>query len=130
MAMNAIATGVRNTMCDALVDALDAGTTDAAGAFNGHTAAYAALRFVCAWSTPPAFGSSASVTATANAITDDSSANATGTAAVGRAQDRDNATVFDFTIGTSGQDLNLNTVSITSGDIVSITSATITVPAS
>lgn len=129
MAINAIATTVRNSMCDAAVDAIDVGSTDAAGAFNGHTAAYAALLFECAASNP-AFGAASTGVATASAISNDSSANNTGTASVGRVQNRDNATVFDFTIGTSGQDLNLNTVSITSGDTVSITSATVTMPAS
>ena len=128
MAINAISTAVRNAMADAAVDAFDTGSTDAGGAFNGHTAAYAALLFenLCA---APAFGSASTGVATANAIGDDTSANNTGTAAVGRAQDRDNATVFDFAIGTSGSDLNLNTLSITSGDTVSITSATVTQPA-
>lgn len=129
MAINAISTTLRNAMCDALVDGIDTGSTDAAGAFNGHTAAYAALLFECACSNP-AFGAASSGVATASAISDDTSANNTGTAAVGRVQDRDNATVFDFTIGTSGEDLNMNTVSITSGDTVSITSATVTQPAS
>lgn len=129
MAINAISTTVRNAMCDALVDAYDTGSTDAAGAYNGHTAAYAALLFECALSNP-AYGAASTGVATANSISDDTSANNTGTAAVGRAQDRDNATVHDFTIGTSGEDLNLNTVSITTGDTVSISSATITMPAS
>jgi hypothetical protein len=77
----------------------------------------------------PAYGAAAAGVATANAIGDDTDADATGTAAVGRAKDRDNTTCHDFTIGTSGEDLNLNTVSITSGDTVSITAATITMPA-
>lgn len=128
MAISSISTTIRNAMADAFVDAIDTGTADAAGAFNGYTASHATLLFECACSNP-AFGAASSGTATASAISDDSSANDTGTAAAGRIQDRDNATVADFTISTSGADLNLNTVSITSGDTVSITSATVTQPA-
>lgn len=65
---------------------------------------------------------------TANAITDDSSADATNTAgyfrisATGTGADD----VADGSVGTSGADLNFNTVSITSGSTVSITSFTVT----
>lgn len=66
---------------------------------------------------------------TLNAITQDSSANATGTASWGRLLKSDSTTiVFDFNVGTSGSDLNLNTTSIVSGGPVSITSFTITAP--
>lgn len=129
MSINAIATGIRNSMCDSFVDAYDTGSTDAGGDYDGYTTGYGTLLFSCLMSAP-AYGAAAAGVATANSITDDSSADATGTAAVGRAKDRDNTTCHDFTIGTSGEDLNLNTVSITSGDTVSITSATITMPAS
>lgn len=64
---------------------------------------------------------------TLNAITDDSSANATGTATWFRIVQSGGSThVFDGNVGTSGSDLNLNTVSITSGDTVSVSSFTIT----
>ena len=64
---------------------------------------------------------------TANAITSDSSANATGTAAWFRIFKSDGTTaVVDGTVGTSGCDLNLNTVSIVSGASVAVTSLTIT----
>jgi hypothetical protein len=64
---------------------------------------------------------------TLNAITQDSSANATGTASWFRIVQSDGSThVLDGDVGTSGSDLNLTTVSIVSGQPVSITSATIT----
>ena len=64
---------------------------------------------------------------TLNSITSDSSADATGTASWGRLYKSDGTTiVFDFNVGTSGSDLNLNTTSITAGGPVSITSFTIT----
>lgn len=65
---------------------------------------------------------------TLNAITQDTSANATGTASWFRLYKSDGTThVFDGSVGTSGSDLNLNTVSLVSGGPVSITSCTITI---
>lgn len=79
-----------------------------------------------------AFGAASNGVATANAITQDSSANATGTATWFRALDSGGTdvtdNVFDGNVGTSGEDLNLNTVSIQSGAVVSITSMTYTQP--
>lgn len=67
---------------------------------------------------------------TASAITSDSSADATASAgyfrirATGASPDD----VADGECGTSGSDLNFNTVAITSGSTVSITSFTVTMP--
>lgn len=67
------------------------------------------------------------VTATANTITDDTSADNTGTATWFRALKSDGTTaVFDGSVGTSGCDLNLTTTSIVSGADISVTSMTIT----
>jgi hypothetical protein len=64
---------------------------------------------------------------TLNAITADASANASGTATWFRIVQSDGSThVFDGNVGTSGSDLNLNSVSITAGGSVSVTSWTIT----
>lgn len=129
MALSALQTAVRNTCADGVADAVDVGTTDAGGGCNiytsGHTTLLAEPQFG-----DPAFGAASSGTATANSITDDSSANNTGTAAALRIQDQDNATVVDGTVSTSGADLNLNTTAITSGDNVAVTSFTFTMPAS
>jgi hypothetical protein len=76
-----------------------------------------------------AFGAPASGVLTANAITQDSSADATGTATFARVFQSDGTTVEgDLNVGTSGSDLNLNTVSIIVGGPVSITSLTLTQP--
>lgn len=70
-----------------------------------------------------AFGASAAGVASANAITQDSSANATGTATWFRALKSDGTTViFDGSVGTSGANLNLNSVAIQIGAAVSVTS--------
>lgn len=67
------------------------------------------------------------VTATANAITGDLSADATGTAAWFRVVKSDGTTIlFDGSVGTSGCDLNLATTSIVAGEEVDVTSFTIT----
>lgn len=64
---------------------------------------------------------------TLNSITQDASADATGTATWFRIVKSDGTTfVMDGSVGTSGADLNLNSTSITSGGTVSVTSFTIT----
>ncbi len=64
---------------------------------------------------------------TLNAITSDTSANATGTATWFRIVQSGGSThVLDGTVGTSGADLNLNTTSIVSGATVAVSSFTIT----
>src|SRR5690349_19410703 len=74
-----------------------------------------------------AFGAAVNGVATANAITSDTSADATGTATWFRLYKSDNSTVvLDGSVGTSGADLNLNTTSIVAGAQVSITSFTLT----
>jgi hypothetical protein len=65
----------------------------------------------------------------AGSIIDDVSADATGTASWFRAVQSDGTTwVSDGTVATSGADLNLNTVSIKAGGVVSVTNLDITAP--
>lgn len=74
-----------------------------------------------------AFGGGVAGVATANAITPDSSANATGTATWFRALKSDGTTVVcDGSVGTATSDLILNTASIVTGASVSVTSFTLT----
>ena len=63
---------------------------------------------------------------TLNSITQDSSADATGTATFFRILTSGGTAVMQGTVGTSGSDLNLNTTAISSGAAVSITSFVIT----
>jgi hypothetical protein len=66
---------------------------------------------------------------TFNAFTSDSSADATGTATWARALKSDGTTVvFDESVGTSGANLNLNSVAISAGAAVSVSSHSYTVP--
>ena len=64
---------------------------------------------------------------TLNSITSDASADATGTATHFRLWNSAGSTAMvDGDVGTSGSDLNLNTVSLVSGAAVAVTSFTIT----
>ena len=66
---------------------------------------------------------------TLNAITSDSSADATGTATYFRIYKSDGTTaVLQGDVGTSGSDFNLNTTSLVSGATVACSSFTITAP--
>jgi hypothetical protein len=78
-----------------------------------------------------AFGTWAAGSATANAITQDASADATGTAGYFRALDSGSGAVIDGTVTATGGggDLELNSVSITSGGTIDITSWVINHPA-
>ena len=63
---------------------------------------------------------------TANSITQDASANNSGTATWFRLFTSGGTAVVDGDVGTSGSDLNLNTVTIVAGGPVSVTSAVFT----
>ena len=71
-------------------------------------------------------GAASSGVLTLNAITSDTSANATGTATWFRITTSGGTARIDGNVGTSGSDLNLNTTSIVSGATVAVTSFTIT----
>ena len=82
-----------------------------------------------AFATPVASGTAPNkvVTATANSISSDTNAAATGTATWFRAYKSDGVTgVMDGSVGTSGADLNLNTTSIVQHATVSCTAFSIT----
>jgi len=80
-----------------------------------------------------AFGAAADANpgaiATANTITPDSSADASGTASWFRILTQAGGTArADGTVGTSGADLNMNTVAFTAGSEIGCSSFTITMP--
>jgi hypothetical protein len=74
----------------------------------------------------PAYGAGVAGVATANPITQDSAADATGTAAWCRHLKSDGTAVKDGSVGTSGCNLNLSTTSIVTNAAVSVTSLTAT----
>jgi hypothetical protein len=78
----------------------------------------------------PALGAAASGVATANAITSDSNAAATGTAGYVAFLKSDNTTVVATgSVGTSAANLVLATLTINAGNVVSCSSLTLTIPA-
>jgi hypothetical protein len=103
--------------------------TDANTAVGAQTLLATLTLSATAFGASSASGSAGSkvVTATANTITGDTSADATGTAAWFRVLKSDGTSiVFDGSVGASGADLNLATTSITAGEEVDVTSFTIT----
>lgn len=123
-------TAARNAMIDALVDLVDggagAGTIEIKSAPStvAGTSEVATLTF-----SDPAFGAGSSGTATASAITDDTSATG-GTASNYTVFDSNSTAIWQGSVSTSGADLNLSSTSIGAGDTVSISSFTMTQPAS
>lgn len=69
-----------------------------------------------------AFAAASSGSKTANSITQDSSADATGTASWGTLTTSANVRKLDYSVGTSGCDMNMNSVAISSGAAVSCSS--------
>lgn len=122
-----LTTTARNAACNAVVDLIDVGTTDANGDLVILTAAddqVALLAF-----SNPAFGDAATGVATANAIANDTNATG-GIAAKFMFRNRNNVEVLRGDVGTSGSDLNLSSLSIGAGDTISVSSFTVTMPAS
>ena len=126
----AYASTLRNTRMDAINTAANAGAGaallriyDGTRPATGGTATtlLAELTF-----TDPAFAAASGGVLTASAITQDSSANATGTASWFRVVDSSATFVMDGNCGTSGSDLNLTTLSIVSTQPVSVSSFVLT----
>lgn len=116
------ASGLRTTRMTAVRDAIDAGS--GAGKIKIFTSGDVLLATLTC-SDP--CGSVSGDVLTFSAITSDTSADATGTAAkasITTSADAD--VVTGLTVGTSGSNINLNTVSIVSGATVSMSSGTLT----
>lgn len=123
--MATLETSARNAACNAVVDLIDAGA--GAGTLVFETSGdveVATLTF-----SDPAFGNAAAGVATASAITDDTSATG-GTVAQASFYDSDSTKVLEATVATSGADINLSSLSVGAGDTVSVSSLTVTMPAS
>ena len=127
---------VRNAKADAITTAADAGTAaiiqiyDSTGTGRPATGGAVTTQVLLATLTMSAtsFAAASSGTIVGASITDDSSADATGTATWFRMLTQSAGThIMDGDVGTSGSDLNLNTVSLVSGATVSITQFDITV---
>ena len=103
-----------------IYDGTQPATADTAG---GAQVLLAELRF-----NATAFGAASAGVITANAITQDSAANATGTATWYRCLKSDGTSaIADGSVGTAGADCNLNSTAIQQNAAVSVTSFTLTV---
>jgi hypothetical protein len=131
-----LSTKARNAACDAIVDLLDEGAS--AGLCRIRTGAQptnvgdaesgtllGTLTF-----TDPAFGASATGTATASAITSDSSADASGTAGHARFMDSDAEVMFDAECAQGSGTVNFNNTTIVAGGTIAISAMTVTQPIS
>jgi hypothetical protein len=78
----------------------------------------------------PAAGAAAGGVLTFDAITEDSSADASATATWARIQDSDGEPIFDGDVNTANAMIVLNTTTIVAGGPVSISSFTISIPSS
>ena len=131
MALNLkYSTALKNAKLDAITTAVgNAGLlriydgTQPAGPGTAITSQVLLAELVCG--SPFAPGASGGVL-TANAITQDSSANNNGTASWFRLLTSGGTAIMDGTVGTSGCDLTIDSTSITAGQAVSCTSLTIT----
>jgi hypothetical protein len=121
--VNAEANAVGDALNSGYIRIYDGSQPATADTAVGAQTLLAELRFAA-----DAFGAASGGVITANAITDDSSANATGTAAWARILASNGTTVwFDGSVGTSNANVILNTTSIVSGAVVSCSSLTFTV---
>ena len=138
MALNPYITqAAGKAMLDTLVDLLDAG---GAGTINiyadtqaatANTAVGAQVLLATLTFSATAFGAATTAdpsVATAAAITDDTSCDATDTATWARWASGGATTVLDCTVGAAGCDINFNTDAFVSGATVSISTLTVTQP--
>jgi len=134
-----ISTAARNAACDGLVNRIDGGTPPGtipirtgAPPSNVSDASSGTLLGTCTFGNP-AFGDSASGTATANSITSDTDADASGDAGHFRCyQGAAGDTAADWQ-GTAGEaadspDMEFDNKTIVAGGTIAISSFTLTVP--
>lgn len=119
-----------NAAANAVVDQADGGTLriyDGSQPADADTAVSGQTLLAELTLGSPAFGAASNGTATANTITADSSANATGTATWFRVSTSGGAALFDGSVGTSDADLVMNSAAIQSGAEVDVTGLTFSI---
>ncbi len=122
-----LTTLARNAACNAIVDLIDAG--GGAGYIEIWTAAFATKLATLPFSAT-AFGAASTGVATANAITSDTTADASGTATLCKIFDFSATEIYRGTVGTTGENINFAGGNVfTAGQTVSISSMTVTMPA-
>ena len=114
------ATATRNGIADYVVDQLDGGTLVF---YTSADDEVATLTFGT-----PAFGAASGGTATANAITSDTSATG-GTTTKASLVTSGATAIVNCAVGTSGSDINMSSTTIGVGDTVAVSSLTYSAPA-
>lgn len=130
-----LGTTMRNNACNGIVDTIDQGS--GAGKNKIYTGAqpgsvggtYGTLLGTLPFS-DPAFGNASTGVATASAITNDSSADNSGTAGTATITDSDDNVLCDATCGQGSGDYNFDNNVIVAGGVIAISSMTVTVPIS
>lgn len=123
--MSTLTTSARNAAANAVVDLIDGGS--GAGTLQFETSGDVEVA-TCTFS-DPAFGNASTGVATANSITSDTNATG-GTVAQASAYDSDSNKVIEFSVSTSGADIDMSSLTVGAGDTVSVSSLTVTMPAS
>lgn len=131
--MPTLSTVARNAACDAVVDLVDGGTTNAQGTLEILDSGDVSL--VEFDLSNPSFGDAATGVATMAGVTLTATADATGTAAKWKLKDRDGTTVLNGTVRATGdadggEEMVLGSTSITATESVSIDLGLVTQPAS
>lgn len=118
-------TAVKTARMQAVIDQIDAGA--GAGTIEIGTTGMASVLAVLTLADPSGTAASGVITLDFDPDISDTSANASGTAAEARIKDSNGTVVISgLTVGTSGADINLDSVSITAGQTVTLTTGTIT----
>ena len=122
----------RSAACDAIVDRLDGGTIPirtGSPPTNPGDADSGTLLGTCTYGTP-AFGAASNGVATANAVTSDTSADASGDAGHFRFKTSGAVTDLQGTAGNAGDapDMTFDNKAIVAGGTIAISSITVTVP--
>ena len=113
---------IRDQLCDLVVDAIDAGGAGSLVFMTSGDVEVATCPF-----TVTAFGPASGGTATANAITDDTSATG-GTVAKFKCVSGGAADIFFGAVAVSGSDMDLSSLSVGVGDTVSVSALTYSAP--
>lgn len=129
MALNPkLAVASRNAGLDAAFDVLNGGKLrvyDGTQPTDADTALGAQVLLADLPLSATAFAAASSGSKVANAISTDTSADATGTATWGSLLTSGNVRKMDWSVGTSGANLNLNSVAISAGASVAVSAFTV-----
>lgn len=118
-------TAVKTARMSAVITQIDAGAGP--GTLEIGTTGFGSVLAIITLADPSGTATSGVLTFDFDPDVSDTSANASGTAAVARVKDSNGVIVIsDLTVSTSGADVNLDSVSITAGQTVTLTTGTIT----